>query len=118
MRLSCKLVEHVQYSDDMTLYLSEINLDSVCQTMSSQLQVINHRFHLNKLSLNITVTHYMFFTRSNLIRQNVCMRNVPLERGDQSRILVVFVDKRLSFKGHADTLNKKLSNTIEAKKKS
>ena len=117
MRQACNLLECVQYADDTTLYLSGNNLDSVCQTMNSQLQLIDHWLQLNKLSLNITKTHYMLFTRSNLATQNISMRNVSLERVDQTKFLGVIVDKNLSFKGHVDTLCKKLSSAIGAIKR-
>ena len=85
--------------------------------MNSQLQLIDHWLQLNKLSLNITKTHYMLFTRSNLATQNISMRNVSLERVDQTKLLGVIVDKNLSFKGHVDTLCKKLSSAIGAIKR-
>ena len=69
MRQSCYLLECVHYADDTTLYLSGNILDSVFQTKNLQLQRIDHWLQLNKLSLNITETHYMLFTRSNLTTQ-------------------------------------------------
>ena len=92
--------------------LSGNNLDSVCQTMNSQLKLIDYWLPLNKLSLNISKTHYMLFTRSNPTIQNISMRNVSFERLDQTKFLGVIVDENLSFKGHVDTLSKKLSSAI------
>ena len=47
---------------------------------------------------------------SNLTSQNISMRNVSLERSDQTKFLGAIVDKKLGFKGHVDTLCKKLSS--------
>ena len=54
---------------------------------------------------------------SNLTTHNICMRNVSLERIDQTIFLGVIVDKKLSFKCHVDTLSKKLSSATGAIKK-
>ena len=46
------------------------------------------------------------------------MHNVSLERVNKTKFLGVIVDEKLSFKGHVDTLSRKLSSAIGAKKKS
>ena len=92
IRQTCNLLECVQYANDTTLYLSGNNLDSVCQTINSQLQLIDHWLQLNKLSQNITKTHYMLFTRSNLTTHIISMRKVTLERVDRTIFLANIVD--------------------------
>ena len=117
MRQFCTLLECDQYADVTTLYLSGNSLDSVCQTMKSQLQLIDHWLQLNKISLNIAITHYMLFTRSNLTTQVISMRIVSLESFDQTKFLGVIDDEKLSFKGPVDRLSKKLSSAIGAIKR-
>ena len=45
------------------------------------------------------------------------MRIVSLKRVDQTKFSGVIVDKKLSFKGHVDTLSKKSSSVIGAIKR-
>ena len=99
MRQSCNLLECVQYADDTTLYLSGNNLDSVCQTMISQLQLMDHRLQL-KLSPNISKTHYMLIISSNLKGKNISIRNIHHECFHKPKFLCIILDSKIRFKDH------------------
>ena len=69
--------------------------------MNSLLQQIDRWLQLNKLSLNIFRIHYKLFTRSNFNTNDICIRNVHLERVYQTKFLRIIVGNRLSLKVHA-----------------
>ena len=73
--------------------------------MNSQLQLLDHWLQFNKFLIKCSKTHFMLFTGSNLNTQNICIRNVHLERVDQTKFSGIIVTSEICFKGLVDRLS-------------
>ncbi len=58
------LVKYVLFADDTNIFKSGDNLQSLCIEISNELNKISVWFNVNKLSLNVSKTHFMVFGRS------------------------------------------------------
>ena len=66
---SSKLLQFIIFADDTNVFFSHSDLDSLVNTVNTELSKIVLWLEVNRLSLNIKKTHYMLFVES---------ANVPL----------------------------------------
>ena len=64
-----KKIFPILFADDTTVLIEGNNLDVIIVSLNSELDRINTWLKSNKLSLNVTKTHYMC---SILIKQSAC----------------------------------------------
>ena len=60
-----KFSKAILYADDTTIYVSGENLDEIKQEIEYDLNILSDWFMTNKLSLNISETHFMQFNYGN-----------------------------------------------------
>ena len=66
--------------------------------MNFLLQPLGHWLQPKIISSNISLNHDMLFTRSNINTQNICIRNLHLDRVGETNFSSVIVDINLNFK--------------------
>ncbi len=111
------------FADDTTAYLSHHNLQILFTTVNRELDKMYNWFCTNKLSLNLTKTHYSLFSPSykNIPDElSLCVNNVKIERVHQHgtvksiKFLGIHIDEQLTWKNHINILKRKLALSIFA----
>ena len=103
--LVCRWYKHVYNRQIYSRYVPQIDED---------LTKIQEWLCGNKLSLNVSKTHYMVFTpRNNFFNDvNVMINNEQIERGYVTKFLGMQIDAPLNWKRHIEYTCKKLSKCI------
>ena len=86
-------------------------------SINEELKNIIFWLEVNKLSLNISKTHYIIFTRQKTVAQNIeiQMKNAAIDR--DTIFSGVQIDEKLGWKPHIEYVKKKLSKSIGLLKK-
>ena len=112
---SSEIFHKVIFADDTNLFLSHNCNQKLLNLLNKELLKIDLWFKVNKLSLNISKTNFMFFsnkkrkkTKNLLIKIN----GEKLKRAKTTKFLGVLVDDHLNFKCHIDQLTQKLSKYV------
>ena len=77
------ILSFVLFADDTNILLSHNNLRELINIMNLELINVSSWFNSNKLSLNISKSHFMHFqtTRRNVtLSQNIIIDNIPLNQ--------------------------------------
>jgi hypothetical protein len=111
----------VLFADDTTIYYSSRNLVHVIQNISVDLKHLTEWFKSNKLSLNISKTNYMLFTKNNKdYEQNINLRlsNENITRVNSTKFLGMIIDDKLNWQDHISHTKNKMSSGLYALNKS
>ena len=98
----------VLFADDSTLFLSGKSADYLQQMINDELKDLVIWLRANKLSLNISKTHYMLFSNKNVIQPNVTIEinGQPITCVTKAKFLGVIIDNKLTRKEVRKYLNK------------
>ena len=101
----------VLFADDTNVFISGENIDVLCSRLNEELESIREWLCCNKLSLNVSKTHYMIFTPRNKIVHDIDVKiqGVSVERVYATKFLGVIIDTKLTWKPHVEYICKKLS---------
>ena len=108
------------FTDDTNAFITGKSLTELETSLNHELSLLYEWLKCNKLSLNITKTHYMVFRSprkkcsTNLAIQ---IDNRVIERVVKTKFLGVILDEQLSFKQHVTYVKNKLSKSIGIIKK-
>ena len=118
----CHIAKHcflLLFADDSNLFYTGHDLEELTERINEELNNIIFWLEVNKLSLNISKTHYMIFTRPKCkaddIKINV--KDVAIGRVSHTKFLGVQIDDKLNWKQHIDYIRKKLSKSSGILKK-
>ena len=85
----------------------------LANTLSMELDKLKLWFDINKLSLSVTKTNYMFFSNSKMSHNfHITIHNHIIDRVSVAKFLGVFIDEKLNLKQHTDIIRNKLCTTI------
>ena len=98
-------------ADDSILFYTGHNLEELTESINEELSRIVFWLEVNKLSLNISKTHYIIFTRQKAHASDISInvKNVAIDRVSHTKFLGVVIDEKLNWKYHIDHIRKKLS---------
>ena len=104
----------VLFADDTNLFYTGDKLDELVSNINTELQKIVEWLECNKLSLNITKTHYIIFCNRGKIINDlpIKLKNEYIERVYFTKNLGVLIDASLSWKYHIDYTTKKIAKCI------
>jgi hypothetical protein len=107
----------VSYADDTTLSINLSSMSDVNTTsnnLNNELINVSEWLKLNKLSLNINKTKCMLFHHANKVISRPVLKidDTELEYVDNFCFLGIILDVNLSWKGHVDSISKKLAKII------
>ena len=111
------------FADDTNLFITGNDTAEMCAKLNDDLKGISEWLCCNKLSLNVSKTHYMVFSpRSKTISNlDVRINNTAIERVYDTKFLGVQIDAQLSWKKNIEYTCNKLSKSVgiilKAKKK-
>ena len=112
----CHVAKHcflLLFADDSNLFYTGNDLDELTKSINEELDSIIFWLEVNKLSLNISKTHYIVFTRRKTVAQdiNIHVKNVAIGRVSYTKFLGVQIDEKLNWKPHIEYIRKKLSKS-------
>ena len=69
------LLQYILFADDANIFCSNSNLESLVQTLNTELPKLSNWFKCNKLSLNLGKTNFIHFkTRAHTEETNVSLK--------------------------------------------
>ena len=106
------ILKFILFADD-TFY-SGVDLQTLCECISRELNKLQVWLSVNKLSLNVDKTNYILFGNRKHI-DNVCisMNNSIITRVGATTFLGVIIDEKLTWKDHISLVRSKLEFYIE-----
>ena len=112
---SSPILSFILFADDTNILLSHNNLRELINIMNLELNNVSLWFKSNKLSLNISKTHFMHFqtTRRNVtLSQNIIIDNIPLNQEEYVKFLGITIDKHLSWGQHINNVSSSIAKGI------
>lgn len=110
-----KKVFALLFADDSNIFLSGKNPDELIKCMNVEMVKIVDWLQLNKLSLNLSKTHYIIFQRRRdklVVSEKLVINNVTISRIEKTKFLGVIIDEYLSFQYHIKYIEGKVSRGI------
>ena len=108
-----KWLKFILFADDTNIFCSGKNVNDLGRMVTRELDKLKDWFAINKLSLNVTKTNYMLFSRCiNAVDVTVKINNVSINRVDATKFLGVVIDDKLSWKKHIDIVKSKVSKSM------
>lgn len=112
-------MKFVLFADDTNIFYSHHDVNKLCSLIIKELKTLNVWFAINKLSLNISKTHFMNFTNSTIKSDlNIYINNVGIDRVQVTKFLGVVIDEKLNWKEHVSYISKKINQNNCSSKKS
>ena len=107
LALACKKTFPVSFADGK-------NADYLQQMINNELKDTIIWLRANKLSLNISKTHYMLFSNKKTIQPNVTIEinGQPLTCETKTKFLCVIIDNKLTWKEHISYICDKVAKGI------
>ena len=93
------------FADDSTMFMSVKNPDELIHTTNKEMEKIVNWLEINKLTLNISKTHYMLFRNSHKkahLTLKLVIRGQKVEMVESTKFLGVYLDSRLAWRNHID----------------
>ena len=104
----------ILFADDSNVFISGKDVEVMCEKLNNDMENIRQWLCCNKLSLNVSKTHYMVFTPRNkqVENLNIKIQNTHIERVSVTKFLGVMIDAQLSWKCHIEYTCKKISKCL------
>ena len=104
----------ILFADDTNAFNMGKDLNLLCKTVNEELEKIQDWLNCNKLSLNVSKTHYMIFSPSSIKVKDleIKLNNVTISRVYVTKFLGVQIDEKLTWNAHIDYTCKKLAKCI------
>ena len=110
---SSSLLTFTLFADDTTILYTNPDLNSLINTLNSELDLVSSWFKANKLSLNHTKTNFILFSKSIHLHDSdlppVKIDSKPITRKFSVKFLGVVIDHKLSWTEHISTITKIVS---------
>ena len=105
-----KFLKCVLFADDTNLFASGNNINTLCEQINDELSKINKWFSINKLSLNLSKTNFIIFSKKSISEAhiNIEINNVCISRVYECKFLGVIIDSKLNWKSHIARVKSKL----------
>lgn len=107
----------ILFADDTTLYVSSNNIESMFDTMNTQLHVLADWFKANMLSLNASKTNYMLLSNKRIIptsSTSIMIDDKIIHKVETVKFLGVHIDHKLEWTDHINNCKKKISSGLYA----
>ncbi len=109
-------LSYIQYADDTNIFVTGKSLNDICNTIKSEMALVCEWMTNNKLSLNISKTHYMIMSsprkKYDNSKNQISIDNHVLECVSVTKFLGVMLDGKLLWKSHIDQIQNKISKSI------
>jgi Reverse transcriptase (RNA-dependent DNA polymerase) len=113
-----KKVNHLLFADDLAIYISGSNLETLTSDMNTILGEIDEWCTDNGLLINYAKTKYMIFQKTNRASSDstplLSVKGIAIERVDSFKYLGIIFDQNLNFKLHFEYIESKCHSAIGA----
>ena len=102
----------ILFADDSCLYSSGGNIADLIEIANAELENINYWVKANRLTLNITKSHYMIFKRRKKLQENlpqVTINNSNLTLVDNTKFLGLKLQSNLKWDQHIYEISRKIN---------
>ena len=101
------------FADDSNLFYSGNDITEITKCINAELTNVLYWLEVNKLSLNVSKTHYIIFSSRNVTVKDIDIRvrDVNIDRVAYTKFLGVQIDQKLNWKEHINYINKKLAKS-------
>ena len=109
------LLQYILFADDANIFCSNSNLESLVQTLNTELPKLSNWFKCNKLSLNLGKTNFIHFkTRAHTEETNISLKidSISIQQKKNTKFLGIYIDECLSWHEHVRDLSRVLSRYI------
>ncbi len=107
----------MRVADDTTIYNSASNLHTCINNISHDLNELTEWFKANKLSLNISKTHYMIFsklTKDNIPIHTLNIGTINIKRVEFTKFLGIQLDDKLNWHEQIKYIKNKIASGLYA----
>ena len=102
----------IMFADDTNLFITGNSIGEIEERMNTELMLVNTWFQANLLSLNVTKTSFMIFSRKKNLTANILINDVQLHRQYETKFLGVILSADLKWQKHIDIIANKTSKNI------
>ena len=116
LHLHLKFTTCILFADDTTLYMSSSNVNYLRFGVQHDLESLSDWFKANSLTLNLTKSECVFFTRSKKLQNldlSLKVSNITLPTVRNTKFLGIWIDNNLDWNKHVDVLTSKLKQKIK-----
>lgn len=110
-----KILELILFADDTNIFISHKDLDPLIQIINSEISRLNSWFIANKLSLNLSKTNFIIFTKRKYDRSSVSNKITfdggAIHQVSSTKFLGVQIDEHLTWSDHIQSVADKISKT-------
>ena len=108
-----KLFKYILFADDTNLFCSGKDIAQLSNAVNTELCKLKLWFAANKLSLNISKTQFMLFSRSKCIPNfQLFIDDKQLDRVKSTKFLGVIIDEKLCWAEQIAKVKSKVSRNI------
>ena len=101
----------ILFADDTTVMIEGTNINTIITTLNCELAKLTEWFNANKLSINVSRSHYMVFHRSRRKINNgdIILDTTILSQVTFTKFLEVILDDKLKWTYHISYIKNKIS---------
>ena len=113
-----KIINPLMFADDTNLFWSNKDIKTLFSVVNQELAKIDEWFKVNKLSLNLKKTNYIFFHQKQkkedipLKLPKISINENNIDRVKSTKFLGVLIDENLSWNEHIQLVVNKISKNI------
>ena len=102
------------FADDTNLFYKNPDKSILEDQINNELKHVSTWLKVNKLSLNVSKTHYIVFTRKlkSATSLNIGIDDKNINEVNKTKFLGVIIDKKLTWKEHISYISSKISRGI------
>ena len=106
---------HVLFADGNYVFFNGKNINMLIDTIQQELSRLYVWLLANKLSLNLSKTHFMVLHRARHKQYQIYIEinKVPIEQVTHTQFLGVIFDDRLEWSNHITYINTKIAKGVE-----
>ena len=112
----------ILFADDTIVLIEGTNIDTMITTLNCEVAKLTEWFNANKLSINVSKSHYMVFHRSRrkINKGNILLDTTILSQVTITKFLGVILDDKLKWTHHIsyikNTISKGMGNILKTRK--
>ena len=109
-----KVLKCILFADDTSIFLSHNDIVPLQKIFNNELQHVTKWMCTNKLSINISKTNFMIFSKKKCNNENVSIKmcNSQIKQVSSLRFLGLIIDNKLNWANHINYVCNKVSKNI------
>lgn len=111
----------ILFADDTTIYVCGKNIKELYKLMNDDIDSLAEWFKVNKLSLNISKTHHVLFSKTKNVKSDLQVLTLDdnvINRVKCVKFLGLLIDENLDWHEHINSCRSKISSGLYALNKS